>query len=148
MRIKFQSLALRFSLQVDVFVNHPRYLRGSRFRVTAPWGRKWWKISSVHLTPQIRNQASILNIKPYLDPKGRQNDSPKHLKMSQEAIILHTFGVQATLTLNPKPYTLQTQAKLPRERALALVPGHDLEDNDGPGCLFVIPLLKWGVFRV
>ena len=30
----------------------------------------------------------------YLDPKSRSNDSPTLLNIAQEAIILHTFGVQ------------------------------------------------------
>ena len=33
----------------------------------------------------------------YLDPKSMQNNSPKHLKLAQRAIILHTFGVQVLL---------------------------------------------------
>ena len=31
----------------------------------------------------------------YLNPKSRQNNNTKPLKMAQKAFILHTFGVQA-----------------------------------------------------
>ena len=31
--------------------------------------------------------------RPYLDPRSRRNNSPKHLKTAQKGIILHTFGV-------------------------------------------------------
>ena len=40
-----------------------------------------------------------------LGPKSRQNNNPKSLTIAQQALLLHTFGVQV-VQVNPKPETL------------------------------------------
>ena len=42
-----------------------------------------------------RALADAPRIPEHLDPKSRQNNSPKPRETARKAIILHTFGVQA-----------------------------------------------------
>ena len=59
-----------------------------------PWTLKIKPQTLRPTIPSPHTNMETIQTRLYLNPKSRQNNSPKPINIAQKASILHTFGVQ------------------------------------------------------